>query len=114
MARQKTDTMRNGGREALSFHATPAQRTMRMGQAAARQGAAAAASAACTAAGAMEQSGRRGRPRQTWGMGYRPGPQAEIQKNAARPGMNPAGGIMKGGGILLSRIAAQYHRRNRA
>ena len=39
MARQKTDTMRNGGREALSFHATPAQRTMRMGQAAARQGA---------------------------------------------------------------------------
>ena len=35
-------------------------------------------------------------------------------KNAARPGMNPAGGIMKGGGILLSRIAAQYHRRNRA
>ena len=39
MARQKTDTMRNGGREALSFHATTAQRTMRMGQAAARQGA---------------------------------------------------------------------------
>ena len=36
------------------------------------------------------------------------------KKNAARPGMNPAGGNMKGGGILLSRIAAQYHRRNRA
>ena len=35
-------------------------------------------------------------------------------KNAVRPGMNPAGGTMKGGGILLSRIAAQYHRRNRA
>ena len=77
-------------------------------------GAAAAASATRTAAGAMEQSGQRGRPRQTCGMGYRPGPQAGIQKNAARPGMNPAGGTMKGGGILLSRIAAQYHRRNRA
>ena len=82
--------------------------------ASALSGAAAAASAAYTAAGAMEPYGRHGRPRQTWGMGYRPGPQAEIQKNAARPGINPAGGIMKGGGILLSRIAAQYHRRNRA
>ncbi|WP_205111168.1 hypothetical protein, partial [Marseilla massiliensis] len=39
MARQKTNNMQNDGREALSFHATPAQRTMRMGQAAARQGA---------------------------------------------------------------------------
>lgn len=48
------------------------------------------------------------------GWDARPGPQAGIQKNAARPGMNPAGGNMKGGGILLSRIAAQYHRRNRA
>ena len=66
---KKTNTMQNGGREALSFHATPAQRTMRMGQASALSGAAAAASATCTAAGAMEQSGPRGRPRQTCGMG---------------------------------------------
>ena len=44
------------------------------------------------------------------GRGHRWG----YKKNAARPGMNPAGGTMKGGGILLSRIAAQYHRRNRA
>ena len=85
-----------------------------MGQTTARQGAAAAASATFTAAGAMEQSGRRGRPRQTWGMGCAAGDADGDTKKAARPGMNPAGGNMKGGGILLSRIAAQYHRRNRA
>ena len=71
MARQKNNTMQNGGREALSFHATPAQRTMRMGQAAALSGAAAAASATCTAAGAMKQSGRRGRPPADLGDGMR-------------------------------------------
>ena len=114
MARQKNNTMQNGGREALSFHATPAQRNMRMGQTTALSGAAAAASATCTAAGAMEQSGPRGRPRKPWGMGCAAGAAGGDTKNAARPGMNPAGGNMKGGGILLSRIAAQYHRRNRA
>jgi hypothetical protein len=62
----------------------------------------------------MEPYGRHGRPQQTWGMGCAAGAAGGDTKNAARPGINPAGGIMKGGGILLSRIAAQYHRRNRA
>ena len=110
MARQKTNNMQNDGREALSFHATPAQRTMRMGQAAARQGAQrrrplpARLPAQWSNPAVVADPGRPG----GWDA------QAGIQKDAARPGMNPAGGNMKGGGILLSRIAAQYHRRNRA
>ena len=83
--------MHNGGREALSFHATPAQRTMRMGQAAALSGAAAAASATCTAAGAMEQSGRRGRPRQTCGMGCAAGDAGGDTKKSRPTGDEPGG-----------------------
>ena len=88
---KKTNTMQNGGREALSFHATPAQRTMRIGLASAISGAAAATSATCTAAGAMEQSGRRGRPRQTWGMGCAAGAAGGDTKKCRPTGDEPGG-----------------------
>ena len=69
MARQKKQyhaEWRQGGIE-LSRHPGPTYYAHGAGRC--PIGRATAASATCTAAGAMEQSGRRGRPRQTWGMG---------------------------------------------
>ena len=114
MARQKNNTMQNGGREALSFHATPAQRNMRMGQASALSGAQRRRPLPARLPAQWSNPAVVADPGSPVGWDVRPGTQAGIQKNAARPGINPAGGNMKGGGILLSRIAAQYHRRNRA
>ena len=59
--------------------------------ASALSGAAAAASATCTAAGAMEQSGRRGRPRQTWGMGCAAGDAGGDTKKCRPTGDEPGG-----------------------
>ena len=59
--------------------------------ASALSGAAAAASAACTAAGAMEQSGRRGRPRQTCGMGCAAGDAGGDTKKCRPTGDQPGG-----------------------
>ena len=59
--------------------------------ASALSGAAAAASATCTAAGAMEQSGRRGRPRKPWGMGCAAGAAGGDTKKCRPTGDQPGG-----------------------